>query len=391
MNQSYICPSLTTTMRALYAAGIITLGVSIFLAQDAFAIHESDEMTWQLIMISSYPACSNYHYQMTQKYFAVTTEYFLQYQFNNTSLRPLCLTEEKFESEYKAGQDVDLLILVYDRNKGRAELNSRDIGGFYSHVGDEWTHNHTIVFCDCPSFRFSDPVWILSHELSHFILYYLGYDRSITEEHVHKLDMNYDYCVEEQYTQDCLPIQKRVDTGSGYVNVMAPYEPAIGKKMITDVTVENVLDSPFRAELQKEITQWWLDGKITDVDYEKSLELILGKMGKEADQNRNEFFAAESPNIILTDPPRDKKNDLEEHDEKIDISDERSRSILGMSPFGTVYYEDLTNDDKKFPHWFKTRALWWTTGKISTDEFLGGMDFLYSNNMIQDVSKPSEK
>jgi hypothetical protein len=375
----------------LYLAGII-FGISAFFAiPNAFAIHESEEMTWQLITISSYPACSNYHYYMMQKYFTITDEYFRMYQFNNTSLKPVCLTEEKYESEYAAREDIDLLIVVYDRNKGRAELNSRDIGGFYSHVGDEWTHNHTIVFCDCPSFRFSSPVWILSHELSHFILYYLGYDRSITEEHVHKLDMQYDYCVEEQYTTDCLTVEKRLDSGTGYVTVMGPYDQAIGKKMITDVKAESVLDSPFRAELQKEITQWWLDGKITDKDYEKSLELVLGKMGKDAGSNRNEFFAAESPNIILTDPPVDKKQDLDAYDEEIDLNDKKSKEILEMNPFGATYYEDLTKDDKTFPHWFKTRALWWTTGKISTNEFLGGMDFLYSNDLIQTVSKPSEK
>lgn len=377
MNQSYIFDLRNNNMRAWLLA-VLTLGIlSVFVFDDAFAIHETDKMTWQLIMMSSYPACSNYHYQMTQKYFEVAKQYFKMYEFENESLKPLCLTEEKYDSEYKAGKDIDLLIIVYDRNKGRAELNSIDIGGFYSHVGKEWTHNHTIILCDCPNFRFSDPVWILSHELSHFILYYLGYDRSITEDHVHQLDAHYDYCVEVEYTPDCVPTTKRIDIGSTDVTVMAPVQEAIGKKLILDVKKERVTESPFRVELQKEITQWWLDGKITDIDFKKSLEIILGKMGKDKEQNRNEFFAAESPNIILTDPPNDMKNQVEAHNEKIDISDEKSRRILKMNPFGDEYYNQV-NEKEEFPHWFKTRAIWWTSGKIDTDEFLTGMDFLYS-------------
>ena len=139
MNYSYILESPNNNMGwrqyTLACVGIIAV-LGLLVPLNASAIHQSEEMTWQLIMISSYPACSNYHYQMTDKYHDLTVKYFEAYQFENTSYKPTCMTEKKY-SEYEIPEDVDLVILVYDKNKGRSDLHSNDMGGFYSHVGDE--------------------------------------------------------------------------------------------------------------------------------------------------------------------------------------------------------------------------------------------------------------
>jgi len=37
----------------------------------------SDELKWQMVFISSAPACSNYHYQMMQTYYDLTIHYVL--------------------------------------------------------------------------------------------------------------------------------------------------------------------------------------------------------------------------------------------------------------------------------------------------------------------------
>src|SRR3989304_4033887 len=156
---------------------------------------------------------------------------------------------------------------MHDRNKGRAELHSNDIGGFYSHIGREWTHNHTIVFCDCPNFKFSDPNWILTHELSHFILYYLGFD------------------------------------------------------------------------------------------------------------------SKDSRNVIFTDPPKDLKDDLLESDTTIEWVKQREKNILLMVPFAENIEEKIPDDElpKSLPQWFKTRAIWWISGKITHEEFVSGMQYLFKN------------
>jgi len=367
----------------LVLASIIVVLAVFVPSQPAFALHQSENMTWQLIMISSDPACSNYHYQMTQKYYELAQEYFKAYQFENTSNKPICMTELKYNTEYQLQENVDLAILVYDKNKGQAELHSNSMGGFYSHLGNEWTHHHSIVFCDCPNFYYSDPTWILTHELSHFILYYLGYDRSIVEDLVHSIDAKSDYCVEVAYDDSCKALRMRLETSNYYATVVPPYQPAIGKKIIpVDLQQEKISDSPYRKEMQMEITKWWLEGKITDANYEKSLDILLEKMGITTKESKN-MFSAESPNVVFTDPPLTDKQDIEEHSETLELASVKSREILAMNPFGEEYVKSITEkDSQKIPEWFKTRALWWVTDKVSDTEFLSGMEYLYNSSPL---------
>ena len=349
-------------------------------AVPSYAVHQSDKLTWQLVMISSYPACSNYHYQMTERYNEITQSYFGLYQLENTHFKPICMTEKKYDTEFEPSADLDLLIVVYDRNKGRAELHSNDIGGFYSHIGREWTHNHTIVFCDCPNFKFSDPNWILTHELSHFILYYLGFDSKVVEDHVHDLDAKYDYCVEEEYDEaKCLPVKTRMDTDGQKWTVMAPYADAIGKKVFSNEIDKDIVIPQYKIAMQAEITQWWLDGRITDEHFAKSLEILTED---EIDLGSTvEFISKDSRNVIFTDPPKDLKDDLLESDTTIEWVKQREKNILLMVPFAENIEEEIPNDElpKSLPQWFTTRAIWWISGKITHEEFVSGMQYLFKN------------
>jgi len=146
------------------------------LINDSFATHLSKELKWQLVMISSEPACSNYLYQMTNKYHDLSKQYLDLYQIENI------VPEQKYLSEYESPHDLDLIILVYDKNLGERELHSNKMGGLFSHSGIDRTHNHVVIICDCANFYYSNPEWILSHELSHFILYYKDYDMSVIED-----------------------------------------------------------------------------------------------------------------------------------------------------------------------------------------------------------------
>ncbi len=57
------------------------LALSPSLANQASATHLSDEFTWQLVVLSSTPACSNYHFQILNKYDEITEKYFELYLF----------------------------------------------------------------------------------------------------------------------------------------------------------------------------------------------------------------------------------------------------------------------------------------------------------------------
>jgi len=348
--------------------------LGLFVPTNSYAVHESPYITWQLVMVSSYPACSNYHYQMMNKYTDITERYFDLYQTPNTNYKPACVIEEKLAG-YLAPDDLDLLILVYDRNKGRAELHSLEVGGIYSHIGKEWTHNHTIILCDCSNFKYSDPVWILSHELSHFILYYRGFDLAIVEKAIHVLDEKYDYCTEIKHDESCYAVKTRMKGELHDYTVMKPYEEA-GKIWLLKwgkQQVKPILEEPFKKDMMAEVTTWWLEGKIVDKDYLKTLEILTGQ----SEYNKRlagGFASADRAFVILTEPPKDQI--------KQDIDSEWSmQKTLDIQEMITYTYEQqriLTTDepDKDLPQWFKSRAIWWVNEKISNEEFIAGMEYL---------------
>lgn len=388
--------------RLVFAISIGVFLAFVFSLTPAFAIHQSEALSWQLVVISSDSGCSNYLYHIAQRYNEITRYYFELYELPNQHHPPQCYPEYKYENEYETPEDLDLIILVYDKNKGREELNNNDLGGFYSHVGDSWTHNHAIVFCDCPNFKFSHPEWILTHELSHFILYYLGYERSIVEDLVHNVDAKSDYCVEEYYHDYCKGLRMRINTEHYSTTVMPPYEPAIGSGFASnDQETKKTIDSPLQTQSMKLIAKWWGQGKLTDEDYLEGINTILNNRHNTTARD-SPMFSAESPNIVFTDPPKQKKNNIELHTESLGFSSPKTSKILEMHPFKEAYNE--TNEDK-IPKWITTRTDWWLNGKIDDRDYFAGMEhFLktkksnklntqesYEKATIQTISIPKYK
>jgi len=348
--------------------------LGLLVPTNSFAIHNSENVTWQLVMVSSYPACSNYHYQMMNKYSDIAGRYLDLYQTPNTSYKPTCVIEEKLAG-YLAPDDLDLLIIVYDRNKGRAELHSYEVGGIYSHIGKEWTHNHTIVFCDCSNFKYSDPVWILSHELSHFTLYYMGFDLAIVEREIHQLDEKFDYCTEIKHDESCYAVKTKMEGESQWYTVMKPYEDAVTKSWLLKwgKQAKPILENSFKKDMIAEVTSWWLEGKIVDKDYLKTLEILTGQ----TDYNKRlagGFASADRAHVILTEPPNDQRTQ--------DVDSEWSmQKILDIQDMTTYTYEQkrilaTEEPDKDLPQWFKSRAIWWVNEKISNGEYISGMEYL---------------
>jgi hypothetical protein len=343
-------------------------------SNSVFAVHKSEGLVWQLIMLSS-DACSNYHYQMTQKYNEITNYYLDLYELNHKNHPPQCYNQWDYQKKYNLPHDVDLLILVYDRNMGRQDLHSYDLGGFYSHLGNEWTHNHAIIFCDCPNFRFSEPSWILTHELSHFVLYYLGYDKAIVEDLVHDIDHKSDYCVEVSYDLTCVQYRMRLNTDNYEATVMPPYKEAIGKDISAIVqTIDN--EDPARANFVKKIAEWWKDGVLSDENYLDGLNLLVESINVINEYDDSIIFSAESPNVVFTDPPTEKKKDIQAHEESIDFSSKKFNQILKIHPFSEAFFESEQDDTKnQIPQWFTTRTEWWLNGTMTDTEFFKGLEY----------------
>jgi tetratricopeptide (TPR) repeat protein len=330
--------------------------------------YTSEEATWQLVVISSEPACSGYHHYMVEKYNEITQEYLNLYKLFHGSYQPECFTEDDFIEEYTKPYDLDLLILVFDKEKGMADLHTYNTGGVYIHQGNDLSTNHNIIICDCPNFKYSDPVWILSHELSHFVLNYLGFDLDEVEDEIHDVDYKFDRCVEEVYDSLCSTIKTRIETSRAFWTVMIPYELAIGKNP-PEPFVQNVsLESPYQSEMIKEITNWWLEGEISDENYIKSLKILSGKAD---DKNViPDGVFKNSALQMLTEPRHDYQNKTLSKEDSNQITENFNEINLSITKNQTNFSDA---EQKIFLEGLRIKANSWKENKISDYEFLSDL------------------
>ena len=354
----------------MLASGII--GLTLLIPDNVYSVYSS-EVTWELVVISSEPVCTGMHFYIMEKYYDIANAYLELYQLQNKAYAPQCMTEFEYLKEYDKPHDLDLIIFVYDRELGRADLHSHNTGGIYIHQGDDLSTNHTIIFCDCSNFYYSDPVWILSHELSHFVLNYLGFELDIVEDEIHHLDEKFDTCVEEQYDDSCSLVKTRIETDRAFWTLMAPYESAIGKSVPEPSSDKAVFNSYYQAKIILEITDWWLQGDISNENYVKSLQILSGE--KIGDKIKTKGILAEPSLVVLTEPPStDKTQQVNEDFSKYPAY------LLDMSPFSSKGKADFSIQDKEiFILWLKTKAQSWSDGSIRDGELLKDLEYLLNS------------
>jgi len=344
----------------LLSFGVISLPPSLAYTQE--------EATWQLVVISSEPACTGYHYYMVEKYNAITNEYLNLYQLFHGSYQPECFTEEDFMEQYSKPPDLDLLILVFDKEKGMADLHSHNTGGVYIHQGNDLSTNHSVIICDCPNFNYSDSVWILSHELSHFVLNYLAFDLDEVESVIHGIDYKFDRCVEEEYTSLCGTVKTRIETNRSEWTVMIPYEPAVGLDPPAPLVEKVSLESPYQTAMIKEITNWWLDGEISDENYIKSLKILSGKVDDKKIIPDGVF--KNSALQMLAEPRHDYQNKTLSKDDSNQITE----NFLEINLSITKNQTELSETEKQiFLERLQIKANSWRENELNDNEFLSDM------------------
>ncbi len=47
---------------------LVVIITGLLIPIPAFATHQTEKIAWQVVVVSNSPACSNYHYELTQKY-----------------------------------------------------------------------------------------------------------------------------------------------------------------------------------------------------------------------------------------------------------------------------------------------------------------------------------
>lgn len=353
-------------------AATFMLASSSFVTNEAFANHLSEDMSWQLVYITHNSACSNYDTQKTLMYSQISSSYLNEYQLANFQYDPLCINQWEYP-DYKAPSDLDMIILVYDKDIGRSELNLLKIGGYYFHSGPDIKQNHAIVICDCPTFDYSSPTWILSHELSHFVLTFNGYDIQLVEDFVHENDAAYDQCILSQTSCSASVMKIRSDASAYSYSVMPIYEPAIG--LNSQEAEEEEL--PIQVlELSKVITKWWTQEKISDADLFNALGFM--SVG-------NSLYNYMNPEIITADSAYDVDDEYVKNLLKADLEKENPE-ILSRIPENLMSNNDLIygeGNSKGMPAWFKTTIQWWVDGEISDNEFKRSVDFLRDEGLLR--------
>jgi len=344
----------------------------LFTPADVYATHLSEDMKWQLVYISHNSACSNYDIQMTRTFSEITSGYMELYEFDNTPYESFCVNQYEY-SDYVAPFDLDLIILVYDKDIGRKELNSLNIGGLYHHTGIDTVQKHAIIVCDCPTFNFSSPIWILTHELSHFVLTYGNYDMTTIEDMVHTNDAAYDKCIASKSSCGSIVMKIRSQTSAYSYSVMPVYEPAIGETVL-DASEEEL---PVQViELSKVITKWWTQGKISDGDYFNAVGFMT---------TGNSLFSHLNPEIITADTAFDYDYSVMEQLLSPE-SEELVSDLLSRIPKSLLSSDELLFDDEQtlgMPTWFKTTAKWWIDGEISDEEFKKNVNFLRNEGLLR--------
>jgi len=365
-------------MKNLFILGVLAVLVTgTFAITDSFATHFSEDTKWQLVYITDTPACGSYDYQSTMKYDEITEKYFALYQFENTKYDPLCINNYKYDAIYEIPDDLDLLVLVYSKNLGEKELHSEKMGGLFMHSGPDKKFNNAIILCDCSNFYYSDPTWILTHELSHFVLFFLEFDIYVIEDLVHQYDEKYDQC-RDSYDDSCKSIATKllVERMAYSFSVMPVYEDAVGISAIKSNLVE--ISKPL-AELGKVMTKWWTAGKISEGDYSNALGLLT---------IQNQQINQEKYNVLYTDGPIAKDVVTWEDILLADGSNENKVDVM------TKVKQKMKIEDQAFqqtdfsglPFWFKNTAIFWTDDKITDEEFIRSVKYLKDAGIIRDHS-----
>lgn len=371
--------------KELLSKNVFLLGIALILLVP-LAVNESyaetdQDLIWQLVYLKS-DTCNPTDIESAKMYADLTTTYLELYQLENIGSEPNCMTMSEYENF--SNDEANLVILVYIEDIGKKFLQVNDLDGLYAHVGNDRLQNHTVIVCDCSngkaSFESALTPWILSHELSHFVLSYKGYAKSTIQDAIHSIEQKYDECVAEFTTNDvCDDTKLTIRTKNGVRNfvVMKPFELAIGNNMIKYVPDEinsGVLD------LQREMTNLWLLGSIDDNAYISTIKhLVDPKVDNNVDstnpvpQIQNGF--------IIYEHVKYKETNWYEHLNPTN-SDNTLPALLGHIQFQqTDQVESTIQED--FPNWFKTRALLWSEERISDKVFFDGLEHLVRSGTIQ--------
>ena len=353
----------------------------IFFSGIPVSYSDAGNVNWQLVYVTGNSKCTPTETTKTKEFFAVTEKYFEMYKFAANGVEPKCTTITDLSKNY-VQKSIQLAIVIFDDSSGKNLLAKQGYEGFYSHLGDDRDKKHTIMIKDSPNFDSyydsTDTAWLLSNHLSKFVLYYKGHSQQEIQRILQPIEMQYGKCVGYDYTNSiCDKVRTYIkpDKIGKYFVIMTPVEKAVGNKSLNHLpsaltTNETILN------LQREITTWWINDKITDEDYLKSVKYLVN--APPTVNNTKNISSIDLPNgFIMIDLVKKKTTANQPSQFQAFAIDDDTSNVFSYIPFEA---DVLKEDSSEIPDWFKMRAKLWSERRISDMIFFDGLESLIRTN-----------
>jgi len=231
------------------------------LISNSFASFGSEMPHWQIVYLTDNHKCLQSDLQKIQEYDILVKNYLELYQFDTFNYDPNCMSLTQY-SGFIEPYYLDLLILFFDENLADRALGNKDLKGLYAHTGIDRPTNHFILVNDRPNhhsdYDSKNPSWVLSSSLSHFILYYKGYDENIIEQLIQPESLFYKSCFAKTTIEgSCTKVKlfMTVQDSSKDFLVIPPFENAVGNNIIKYLERE-ISESDIAKNLYQQITKW---------------------------------------------------------------------------------------------------------------------------------------
>lgn len=175
---------------------VASLITAPFSYNPVFASHEKT-LKWKITFFTTWQECSQRNVEALQWYLRITEIYLNRYEIKNELSDNDCINIERFNESLDDIERYDLLIIIPDMILSYDYI-TESIEGYYL-----WGHfkpygKLNVIVSNAFTLDVTDPdaTWTLSHELSHFALYWKGYPSDYVEDAVHDIQDDYNLCVE---------------------------------------------------------------------------------------------------------------------------------------------------------------------------------------------------
>ncbi|EPA06260.1 hypothetical protein [Candidatus Nitrosarchaeum limnium] len=367
-------------IKNLFLLSVLLASSISIISNYAYAESSPNSISWQLTFITDKSSCNFSEETKIKEIENIVKRYFQLYKMNDSLLESNCVLSGQYFSNSNSN-DVNLNIIVLDEVIGNQLMMRYGYEGLYAHYGADRTSNHAIIISShsqySSAFDNTEFPWLLSHELSHFILSHKGHNVESIERMLHADKLQYNDCISD-FSERCTDIKSTITSNvSGQkFNVMSPLKQVVNQNSMSYLS-DDLYSSYAVKKLLHQITGWWINGIIDDKFYLDALKQIVdvpitkNKVAKTTQLSISNGFS------ILDEIKKGKNN------EKILKNPAKMYDVLKFIPFDT---HSIKSESKSpiIPSWYKNRAMLWQNEKLEDRIFLDGVDAIVRNGLIQE-------